>query len=103
MKHGYPATLLTCLALCVPVGGYASSDEAWEQLRRDLRAACTDLAERSAPGSEIDLRLNEFGSDSYAAALVTAETAQGQELSVCIFDKQTGVAQLTTAFPDASE
>ena len=103
MKHGYLATALAFLAVGLPTGGHASTDKAWAQLRDDLQAACTDLASATAPEARIDLRLNEYGSDSYAVALVTMTTRQGQDMAVCIYDKQSGEAQMTTAFPDAAD
>lgn len=103
MKHGCLATILTSLALGLPMGAHASSEEAWDQLRKDLAESCTELAQAAMPEAKVDLRLNEYGSDSYAVALVTSTASQGQELSVCIYDKRTGDAQLTTAFPDVAQ
>lgn len=103
LKHGYPATLLFCLSLGTPMAAHASSEAAWDLLRQDLTAACERLAQEIAPDAEISLRLNEFGSESYAVALVTMEKSARPELSVCVYDKQSGQAQLTTAFPEAEE
>ncbi|WP_111558569.1 hypothetical protein [Paracoccus sediminilitoris] len=103
MKHGYPATLLFYLCLGAPMAAHASSEAAWDLLRQDLAAACERLAREIAPNAEISLRLNEFGSENYAVALVTMENSAGPELSVCVYDKQSGQAQLTTAFPEAEE
>ena len=103
LKHGYLATMLAFLAAGLPTGGQASTDKAWAQLRHDLQAACTDLASTADPAARIDLRLNEYGSESYAVALVTTTTRQGQDMAVCIYDKRSGEAQMTTAFPDASD
>lgn len=103
MKHGCLATILTSLTLGLPMGAQASSEEAWEQLREDLAESCTELAQAAMPEAKVDLRLNEYGSESYAVALVISTAPQRQELSVCVYDKRSGKAQLTTAFPDVAQ
>ncbi|MDQ1847452.1 hypothetical protein Q9299_04055 [Gemmobacter fulvus] len=75
---------------------HASSDEAWEQFRTDVHAAC--LAALGDTGTAV-IEVNPFGSESYGAALVTVSTGTAAERMVCVFDKQSGKAELTGTFP----
>lgn len=72
----------------------ASSEDAWEAFRIQVRDACLALAE---PGSEAEV--NPFGSERYGAAIVSTPVAGGRERAVCILDKQSGEAELTAPFP----
>ncbi|MDN5568753.1 MAG: hypothetical protein L0G27_08440 [Paracoccus sp. (in: a-proteobacteria)] len=98
VKHPNLATALICLALGSPMVAYASSDEAWAELRQTLVETCDELAKKMTPEAQIQIAPNEFGSESYAVALVTSTTDAGQDISVCIYDKQSEAAELTTPF-----
>jgi hypothetical protein len=74
----------------------ASSDDAWEQFRADVQAACLAMLEE--PGT-IEIEVNPFGSQSYGAAIVTVTSdGMGTDRMLCIYDKQTGAAEITTPF-----
>ncbi|WP_255469800.1 hypothetical protein [Paracoccus sp. FO-3] len=74
----------------------ASSEEAWEQFRKDVESACTALAPEAG---ETAIEVNPFGSESYGAALLITTLADGGvDRYVCIYDKQAGTAELTAPF-----
>lgn len=74
----------------------ASSDAAWEQFRDDVRSSCVALVEQG----EVEVDVNPFGSDSYGAAILRISHAGlPPDMVLCIYDKQTGAAELTAPFP----
>ena len=83
---------IVLLLFATPV--QASSEDAWEAFRVQVRDACLALAE---PGSEAEV--NPFGSERYGVAIVTSPVAGGRGRAVCILDKQCGAAELTAPFP----
>lgn len=77
---------------------HASSDEAWDQFRKDVDAACRDLVE-VPDNAQVQVNVDPFGSENYGAALVAVNFgAEGQDVMVCIYDKQRGDAELTGPF-----
>ena len=88
--------LLLAVPLAAPAA--ASSDDAWETFRAEVRTACAALAD---PGAETVVTVNPFGSESYGVALVKATYAEGSDLMVCIYDKAAKTAELSAPFlPD---
>jgi len=85
--------LLATLSLAAPA--LASSDEAWNDFRKDVEETCKALVQD--PG-EITVEVNPFGSESYGAAIVTVSAEAGTDRMVCIYAKETGKAELTSPF-----
>jgi len=79
----------------------AASEEAWERFRKDVETACTAFA----PGrGETAIEVNPFGSEHYGAALLITTFADGGvDRHVCIYDKQSGTAELTAPFTPPQE
>lgn len=73
----------------------ADSPDAWEDFRQTVATTCTALVQD--PGT-VTVEVNPFGSESYGAAIVTVTAEYGTDRMICIFDKQTGSAELTAAF-----
>jgi len=89
------------LAVLAASPAYASSEEAWEQFRADVEAACTALAPTEG---ETAIEVNPFGSESYGAALlITTLPDGGADRYVCIYDKKAGKAELTAPFTPPQE
>lgn len=103
MFHRYVAAMLVCIATGSPLIANASSDDAWAELRETLVTTCDALARKVTPDAEIRVTPNEVGSESYAVALVTVSTEAGQDMSVCVYDKQKKTAELTVAFLPVDE
>lgn len=90
-------------AIVMAGGALASSDDAWQEFRAQVRAGCAALVE-APEGAGVVVEVNPFGSESYGVALVTVGYAEGGvDRMACIFDKKTGQAELTAAFTAAAE
>lgn len=99
VRPQFAATAALITALLSPMSAFASSDEAWAELREDLVSTCEKLAQDAMPDAQLDIMPNEYGSESYAVAIVKA----GEDLSVCVYDKRTRTAELTTPFHPTPE
>lgn len=74
----------------------ASSDEAWEEFRAEVKESCAALADDNA-----QIEVNPFGSESYGIAMITVDYDDDkQERMVCIFDKQSKEAEITGPFTE---
>lgn len=92
------ATASCTILLGLTAMGHASSGDAWEEFRADVKSACAAIA---PPGETILVEVNPFGSESYGAAIVYQLTGSGLDRYVCIYDKQAQKAEITLAFPSA--
>lgn len=90
--------MITFLLAALPFAATADSPDAWEEFRATVAAACEALVQD--PGT-VTVEVNPFGSESYGAAIVTVTADYGTDRMICIYDKTTGVAELTAAFPPA--
>ncbi len=80
--------------LTVPSVAQASSEEAWREFREQVELACRALVDQ--PGV-VQIAVSPFGSQSYGAALVTVTAPEGTaEAMICVYDKKTQTAELTT-------
>ncbi|WP_208021124.1 hypothetical protein [Paracoccus alkanivorans] len=80
----------------------ASSDEAWEEFREQVRERCSELAEVPESG-ELTIEVNPFGSENYGLAMVTvAYPGDAQDRMICVMDKATGKAELSAPFTPLS-
>ena len=99
MKNLY--RFCTILALALVMGTLtsscdASSPEAWEEFRGEVKAACLALAANLKNPS---IQVDPFGTQSYGVALVKAEGDAATY--VCVFDKVTKAAEFSLGFePD---
>lgn len=89
---------VTTVAVCFAAPSFSSSADAWEEFRSDVRTACEAIAPK---GTTVFIEVSPFGSESYGAAIVYQLTESGLDRYVCIYDKQTQKAEITTAFPAA--
>lgn len=73
----------------------ASSDEAWDQFRLDVDAACRALVTEEGV---IAVEVDPFGSEHFGTALVTVS---GEVVSryICVYDKATKTAELSSGLP----
>lgn len=74
---------------------FASTEEAWQEFRARTEAACRALLPE---GSEAEISVDPFGSESYGIALVHMGRGTTTEVTVCVLDKQAGTAELSGAF-----
>lgn len=93
--------IATVIASSLPILAAASSDEAWAEFRTAVEESCRTLVEgvegEAADAAEIEV--NPFGSEHFGAAIVTIPGADGAgDRMVCIYDKQTGAAEITGPF-----
>lgn len=89
----FSLAFLAAAALCGPA--LASSEEAWETFRTEVRDSCLALAE---PLGTAVVEVSPFGSENYGVALVTLETEGAVERRVCVFDKKTKAVELAEPF-----
>lgn len=102
MKHEMICKTLLglCLSGSAVTAAAASSDDAWVRFRADVHDACRILVE-APKGATVDIAVNDFGSESYGSALLRVVMADHpDEVTVCIFDKRTGAAELTAPFAE---
>lgn len=92
-------TVVLMLAL-LPLSAAASTEEAWEEFRAQVRDACAALVQ-APEGARVGIEVNPFGSESHGAALVTVGHETGEDRMICIFDKRAGTAELTAPFDPA--
>ena len=91
------------LPILLVLGGtaLASSPEEWDRFRQDVNAACSELLPQ---GPETVIEVNPFGSESYGAALIVqTEDQDFAQRYICIYDKQSGAAELTAPFNPPEE
>ena len=83
------ALVATALA-AIPAAAGASSPDAWNEFRAEVRSAC--LAAGQAQGmANPTIVVHPFGTQSYGIAVLR----QGDERKICVFDKQTKAVELT--------
>src|SRR5262245_38780644 len=91
--------LAIALAFASLLPALGASDDAWEQLRADVEAACLAAA---APMFESAAALvDPFGSESYGLALVTgkAKGADAEIAAICVYDKKTKAVEIGGELP----
>lgn len=86
---------LILLAILLSSPAHASTEEAWAEMRADVGTKCRALL---PDGAAATIEVNPFGSERFAAALVTMQAEDGVERMICIYEKQTRAAELTTPF-----
>lgn len=88
---------LATIALCgIATTAAASSEDAWDQFRKDVHDACVALAPKDG---ETVIEVNPFGSESYGVALIVHTiNDDAAERYVCIYDKQSKKAEITGEF-----
>lgn len=86
---------LALLAILLSTSAHASTEEAWAEMRTDVAASCRALLSGEAAAT---IEVNPFGSERFAAALVTLQAEDRVERMICIYEKQTRAAELTTPF-----
>jgi hypothetical protein len=74
----------------------ADSPDAWEEFAQNITRACLALVQD--PGLST-IEVSPHGSQSYGAALVTLTADYGTDRMICIYEKLSGVAELTTPLP----
>jgi len=93
------SALVLVLSVLPAASVLASSDDAWQQFRADVEAACLEAAAAmfEAPKANVD----PFGSEHYGLALVTgrAKGADAEIASICVYDKQTKAAEIGGELP----
>lgn len=89
------------LAFLAATPALASSDEAWQEFRKEVETACAALAPDEG---ETAIEVNPFGSESYGVALlITVMPDESVDRYVCVFDKESRKAELSAAFTPPAE
>lgn len=87
----------------LPCAASGATDAAWDAFRADVEASCRALV-ASPDGASVEIEVNPFGSDRFGAAIVSVRKGESEpERSLCIYEKQTGHAELTGPFAPATE
>ncbi len=91
--------LAIALAAASAVPVFGASDDAWEQFRADVEAACLTAAEPmfATPEALVD----PFGSQSYGLVLLTgrAKGADTEIAAICVYDKKTKAVEIGGELP----
>jgi hypothetical protein len=91
--------LVITLAVGSAVPALSASDDAWEQFRGEVEAACLKAAEPLFETAAA--RVDPFGSESYGLALLTGK-ARGADTpiaAICVYDKKTKVVEIGGELP----
>ncbi|QQQ00800.1 hypothetical protein [Lysobacter enzymogenes] len=75
----------------------ASSNDAWAEFRKDVDKACRILLGPQPKSAQVTVKVDPFGTESYGAALVTVTAGKQKSQRICIYDKKTNKAELTSA------
>ena len=94
MRQIFLPASLAIIACVAPGPTIASSPDAWEDFRKDVRAKCL-----AAAGKELfhpQIQVDPFGSKSYGVALISALPKGGAKrvLLICVYNKQTKAVEL---------
>lgn len=90
---------LASILVTLPMAAGGSTGKAWDEFRAAVERSCRALI----PASDtIVIEVNPFGSESYGAALMTVGGTDGHDRMICIFDKRSGLAEVTAPFADAA-
>ena len=84
--------LAAALALSVPVAAFASSPDAGEAFRADVKAKCLAAAQGSGMKSP-EVLVHPFGTERYGLAVLR----EGADKRICVYGKQTKTVELTPA------
>ncbi|MCP1198640.1 hypothetical protein [Notoacmeibacter sp. MSK16QG-6] len=98
MRIGARSLLLLLAGLSTGLSGpaHASSEEAWEELTRDVDRACRAIADEQALNIDA-LRIDPFGDQDNAYALLqTSEDNADDEVRICRYDKASGTVTLSS-------
>lgn len=100
MKRTSLAALLVA-ATALPAA--ASSDAAWEEFRTRMETECRALAKGEM--TDVSIRVDSFGSESYGMALITGNVGEAPVQRICVMDKQSQEVELggELAVGEASE
>jgi hypothetical protein len=94
------------LVIVAATGARASSEDAWNEMRSEVRNQCMRLAKAQNLGP-VDIEVDPFGSESYGLALlVTGRKGGGKKAEagqdrafLCVMDKRSGKAEIGTELP----
>lgn len=102
LTRRFAALILGLAAPAVLLAGAAkaSDDAAWAEFRSKVEEACR--AQLGEVEGEAQILVNPFGSESYGAAVVSVASTSGTDRMICIFDKASGIAELTAPFAAGS-
>lgn len=89
--------LIAPLLLLPAASAAASTGEAWDEFRQDVRTACRSLAPQEAA---VTVEVNPYGSEHYGVAIITVDTGTGTDRMICIYDKASHAAELSAPFAE---
>lgn len=95
MPRLFPLALAFALAL--PMPALASSGDDWEAFRKQVEQTCLGLLEE--PG-KITIEVDPFGSQTWGVALISVVNDAWSARYICVMDKATGAAEISSGLPD---
>jgi hypothetical protein len=93
-----PLAMILAVGSAIPA--LAASDDAWEQFRAEVEAACLQAAEPLFETATA--QVDPFGSESYGLALVTGNakgTTDAAIAAICVYDKKTKAVEIGGELP----
>jgi hypothetical protein len=99
MKSRSPVLALTFLMI-LTAGARASTPDAWEEFRGDVRSKCLERLTAQDTAALKDIRVAPFGSESFGFALMTVIDKQTNEEKsvVCAYGKAGKTAEISEPF-----
>jgi hypothetical protein len=94
--HGRSAIVMLAMVLHA-ASAQAASPDAWDEFRQAMDRECRALVDEQM--TEVAVRIDPFGTETYGVALVTG-TQDGQAVErVCVMDKASRAAEIGAALP----
>lgn len=98
MRRCRTVTVLFAAGSAIAAPALASSEDAWAELRADIKTKCVELVEASG-AKDVQIEVNPFGSEHFGAALMSSRDSSDAVIrAICIYDKRAKTAELTAPF-----
>ena len=91
-KRAGPLIIAIALGTALAQTAHASSDEAWAQLAKNIKASCLKAA--GANITKPTIIVDSYGSENFGFAIVSGKSGGYQASFICVYDKKTGATEL---------
>ena len=92
VKRAGPLFIAIALGTALAHTAHASSDEAWAQFAKNVKASCLKAA--GANITKPTIVVDPLGSDKFGLAIVSGKSGGYQASFICVYDKKTGATEL---------
>lgn len=92
VKRASPLFIAIALGTVLAQTAHASSDDAWAQFAKDVKASCLKAA--GANITKPSIIVDSIGSESFGLAIVSGKSGGYKASFICVYDKKTGATEL---------